>query len=123
MSKTIMTADDSASMRQMIRITLLRGGFQVIEAPDGARAAELLRQEQVDLLITDLNMPGVDGIGLIKIVRSMPRYRFLPILMLTTENLQNKKDEGKQAGASGWIVKPFQTEQLIKAVQRLLPGA
>lgn len=121
MSKTIMTVDDSTSIRQMVRLTLHRVGYTVLEAPDGDTAARLLAEQSIHLLITDLNMPGLDGIGLIKVVRGMPQYRFLPILMLTTESQQEKKAQGKAAGASGWIIKPFEPDQLIRTVQRLLP--
>lgn len=121
MSKTVMTADDSLSIRQMVKLTLNRIGYTVVEAPDGVTAARLLAEQPVQMLITDLNMPGMNGIELIKTVRAMPQYRFIPILMLTTESQQDKKMEGKAAGASGWIIKPFTPDQLIKTVQRLLP--
>ncbi|MBN2063218.1 MAG: response regulator [Sedimentisphaerales bacterium] len=118
MSKVIMTADDSASMRQMVSMTLKQAGYNVVEASDGKDA--LGKLNGVDMLITDLNMPNMDGIELIRQVRSKPEYKFMPIIMLTTESQDNKKMEGKAAGASGWIVKPFKPDQLIAVIQKVL---
>ncbi len=118
MSKVIMTADDSASMRQMVSMTLKQAGYNVVEASDGKDA--LGKLNGIDMLITDLNMPNMDGIELIKQVRSKPEYKFIPIIMLTTESQDNKKMEGKAAGASGWIVKPFKPDQLIAVIQKVL---
>ena len=118
MSKKIMTADDSASMRQMVSMTLKQAGFDVVEAVDGQDAVTKL--SGIDMLITDLNMPNMDGIELIKQVRSKPEFKFIPIIMLTTESQDSKKAEGKAAGASGWIVKPFKPDQLISVINKVL---
>jgi len=120
MTKTIMTADDSASVRQMVSFTLRQNGYEVVEAVDGKDALQKLDGCKVDMLITDLNMPNLDGIGLIKGARSIPACRFIPIIMLTTESQDGKKQEGKQAGATGWIVKPFKPEQLVAVVKKVL---
>lgn len=120
MSKVIMTVDDSTSVRQMVAFTLKQAGYGVIEAVDGQDAADKLINTTVDMLITDLNMPKMDGIQLIRHVRSQPKTKFIPIVMLTTESQDSKKQEGKLAGATGWIVKPFKPEQLIAVVQKLL---
>ncbi len=119
MGKTIMTVDDSASVRQMVGFTLKKAGFSVIEASDGKDALGKL-QGEVNLIVTDLNMPNMDGIELIKNVRKNPAYKFVPIVMLTTESQASKKQEGKQAGATGWIVKPFKPDQLLAVVNKLL---
>jgi two-component system chemotaxis response regulator CheY len=120
MSKTIMTADDSASIRQMVSFTLQRAGFTIVEAVDGRDALEKLRRSPVDMLITDLNMPQMDGIELIRQVRTLPMLKYIPIIMLTTESQMDKKQAGKAAGATGWIVKPFEQEQLIAVVNKVL---
>lgn len=120
MGKTIMTADDSASVRQMVSFTLKQGGYEVIEACDGRDALNKLVSIKVDMIITDLNMPNLDGIGLIKGARSMPACKFIPIIMLTTESQDGRKQEGKDAGATGWIVKPFKPEQLMAVVKKVL---
>jgi len=118
--KRIMTVDDSATIRQMVALTLRDAGYEVVEAVDGCDALERLAQTPVDMLITDLNMPNLDGVGLIKAVRQQPANRFIPIIMLTTESHDSKKQEGKAAGASGWIVKPFKPEQLLGVVRMVL---
>ncbi len=120
MARTIMTVDDSASVRQMVVFTLRQGGYEVIEAVDGRDGLSKLRGASCDMLITDLNMPILDGIGLIREVRRDPVYRTLPIVMLTTEAQEERKQEGKAAGATGWIVKPFKPEQLLAVVKRVL---
>jgi two-component system, chemotaxis family, chemotaxis protein CheY len=120
MAKTIMTVDDSASIRQMVVFTLKQGGYDVIEAGDGREALSKLNGAKPDMIITDLNMPNLDGIGLIRAVRSDATRRFLPIVMLTTESQDARKQEGKAAGATGWIVKPFMPEQLLSVVRRVL---
>lgn len=120
MAKTIMTVDDSASVRQMVVFTLRQGGYEVIEAVDGSDGLAKLRANSCDMLITDLNMPVMDGIGLIREVRKDPVHRHLPIVMLTTESQDGRKQEGKAAGATGWIVKPFKPEQLLAVVKRVL---
>ncbi|MSM40904.1 MAG: response regulator [Geobacter sp.] len=120
MAKIIMTADDSASVRQMVSFTLKQSGYEVVEAVDGKDALQKLGSTKVDMIITDLNMPNLDGIGLIKGARALPACKFIPIIMLTTESQESKKSEGKSAGATGWIVKPFKPEQLIAVVKKVL---
>ena len=119
--KRVMIVDDSISMRQMVGYTLRQGGFEVIEAEHGADALSRLESAGVDLIITDLNMPVMDGITLIQNVRKQASMRTKPILMLTTEGLATKKEEGKAAGATGWIVKPFDPEKLLATVAKVLP--
>lgn len=119
MPKTILTVDDSASVRQMVKFTLAEAGYAVIEAVDGQDALAKLASP-VNLVITDLNMPNLDGIGLIRRVRANPSCKGLPILMLTTESQESRKQEGKAAGATGWIVKPFTPQQLLAVVKRVL---
>ena len=120
MSKIILTVDDSASMRQMIVFTLRNAGYEVIEAVDGRDALTKLDGRAVHLVVTDLNMPNLDGIGLIKEVRVIPAYKYVPIIMLTTESTDEKKQAGRAAGATGWIVKPFRGEQLVAVAKKLL---
>lgn len=120
MAKLIMTADDSASVRQMVSFCLKQNGYDVIEAVDGKDALNKLATQKVDMLITDLNMPNLDGIALIKGVRGGSLNKFIPIIMLTTESQDSKKGEGKAAGATGWIVKPFKPEQLIAVIKKVL---
>ncbi|UZP68470.1 response regulator [Desulfovibrio mangrovi] len=119
MTKTIMTVDDSASVRQMVSFTLKKAGYNVVEARDGQDAMAKL-SGPVHMVITDLNMPNMDGISLIRNIRAVPAYKFIPIVMLTTESQASKKQEGKAAGATGWIVKPFKPEQLIDVVKKVL---
>jgi two-component system, chemotaxis family, chemotaxis protein CheY len=118
--KNILTVDDSASMRQMVSFTLKDAGYAVVEAKDGQDALERLHGNRFHMVLTDLNMPNLDGIGLIKALRGMPPFRFVPIIMLTTESQMEIKQEGKAAGATGWIVKPFKPEQLIAVVKKVL---
>lgn len=120
MPKVILTVDDSRSIRQMVSFTLTQAGYQVVEAVDGRDALTKLAASTVDMVITDLNMPNVDGIELIRQVRTMPKYKFIPILMLTTESQDAKKQQGKAAGATGWIVKPFNATQLVDVVKKVL---
>jgi two-component system, chemotaxis family, chemotaxis protein CheY len=120
MGKKIMTVDDSASVRQMVSFTLKKEGYEVMEAVDGVDALEKLEHKKVDLVLTDLNMPNMDGIELIKNLRGKPSFRFIPIIFLTTESQAEKKQAGRQAGATGWIVKPFKPEQLIGVVRKVL---
>lgn len=120
MSKVIMTADDSASVRQMVSFTLKDAGYDVMEALDGQDALNKLNGSSINMLITDLNMPNMDGIQLIREVRTQQQFRFMPIIMLTTESQASKKQEGKSAGATGWIVKPFKPEQLVAVVKKVL---
>ena len=119
MAKTILTVDDSASVRQMVKFTLSEAGYRVIEAVDGKEAVVKLASP-VQLVITDLNMPALDGIGLIRWVRANPACKGVPILMLTTESQEARKQEGRAAGATGWIVKPFTPQQLLAVVRKVL---
>jgi two-component system chemotaxis response regulator CheY len=116
----ILTVDDSASIRQMVSFTLTKAGHQVMEAVDGRDGLAKAGQRKFSLVITDLNMPNMDGIQMIAAMRKLPGYGFTPILMLTTESQAEKKNEGRQAGATGWIVKPFNADQLIAVVQKLV---
>lgn len=120
MSKTIMTVDDSASIRQMVSFTLKQAGYQVVEAADGREALSKLNGTPIQMILTDLNMPNMDGIDLIRQVRANPTYKFIPIVMLTTESQTEKKLQGKAAGATGWIVKPFKPEQLLAVIKKVL---
>lgn len=120
MSKVIMTVDDSVSIRQMVNFTLKQAGYEVIEAVDGRDALKKIVGSTVDMLITDLNMPNINGIELITQVRARPEFKFIPIIMLTTESQDGKKQEGKVAGATGWIVKPFKPEQLLTVIKKVL---
>jgi two-component system chemotaxis response regulator CheY len=119
MAKTIMIVDDSASMRRVVGIALKGAGFQVIEGVDGKDALSKLTGQKVHMIISDVNMPVMDGITFLKAVKQMPAYKFTPVIMLTTESEESKKREGQAAGARAWVVKPFQPEQLVDAVQRL----
>lgn len=120
MSKTIMTVDDSASVRLMIGFTLRQMGYEVLEASNGKDALKKLDERPVHMLITDVNMPELDGISLVRRVRENPSYRFIPIIILTTESQQAKKKEGREAGATGWIVKPFSPDQLTAVVRKVM---
>ena len=117
---TILAVDDSASMRQMVTFTLKGAGFNVIDAVDGVDALAKAKTAKVDLVLTDVNMPRMDGISLIKELRALPNFKFTPILMLTTESGAGKKTEGKSAGATGWIVKPFNPDQLLATIKKVL---
>ncbi|MCF1426442.1 MAG: response regulator [Shewanella sp.] len=118
--KKILAVDDSASMRQMVGFTLKTAGFDVTEACNGDEALKIAQQDQYDLVISDVNMPVMDGITLIKNLRNLPAYKFTPLLMLTTESGGEKKQEGRAAGATGWIVKPFNPDQLLSTVRKVL---
>jgi len=120
MAKVIMTVDDAASVRQMVIFTLEEAGYEVKEAVNGLDALKKINSSAIDMLITDLNMPKMDGIELIRKVRAIPRIKFIPIIMLSTESQAAKKQEGKKAGATGWIVKPFRPEQLVAVVKKVL---
>lgn len=120
MSKLIMTVDDSTSIRQMVSFTLKGAGYRVIEAVDGKDALAAADGKGVQMVITDLNMPNMNGIELIRALRADPDHRFIPIIMLTTESQGSVKQEGRAAGATGWIVKPFSPEQLIGVVKKVL---
>ena len=116
----VLAVDDSASMRQMVSFTLKTAGFEVIEAVDGVDALAKAKDKQVDVVVSDVNMPNMDGIELISELRALPQYKFTPMLMLTTESGGDKKTQGKAAGATGWIIKPFNPEQLVKTVNKVL---
>ncbi len=116
----ILVVDDSASMRQMVAFTLKGAGHEVVEKNDGVEALTSAKTESFDLVITDVNMPNMDGITLTKELRSLSNYRFTPILTLTTESSAEKKMAGKQAGATGWLVKPFNPNQLLATAKKVL---
>jgi two-component system chemotaxis response regulator CheY len=118
--KQILSVDDSSSIRQMVTFTLRKAGYEVAEAVDGKDGLTKVSGAKFDLIITDLNMPNMDGIEMITAVRKVAGYSFTPILMLTTESQAEKKDAGRKAGATGWIVKPFNAEQLVAVVQKLV---
>jgi len=120
MNKTILTVDDSASVRLMVSFTLREHGYEIVEAENGKEALRKMEKHEIHMLITDINMPELDGISLVKRVRANPAYKFIPIIILTTESQTDKKQAGKQAGATGWIVKPFKPEQLIAVVKKVL---
>ncbi|MBX3304911.1 MAG: response regulator [Nitrospira sp.] len=123
MAKTVLVVDDSPTMRQMVAFTLTNAGYQVVEAGNGKEAVGKVNGgAKPDLVVTDLNMPEMDGITLIKEIRKMPALKFTPILMLTTEASDDKKKAGQAAGATGWIVKPFNPEQMMAVVKKVLPG-
>ena len=118
--KRALIVDDSRSMRQMVSFTLKEAGFEVVEAEDGQDALDKLRGQKLGVIVTDLNMPVMDGISFIRKARGTAEARFLPILILTTESQQEKKIEAKAAGATGWIVKPFEPEKLIQTIQKVM---
>jgi two-component system chemotaxis response regulator CheY len=120
MSKTILAVDDSSSIRQMVSFVLTSAGYSVIEAEDGEEALSKVGASEISMVITDLHMPRLDGIGLIHKLRGIPSFKFVPIIMLTTESQETKKQQGRDAGATGWIVKPFKPEQLIAVVKKVI---
>lgn len=122
MGKRVMAVDDSATVRKVLQATLVSAGYEVVEAVDGADALEKLSGDSVDMLVTDLNMPNMDGIRLIQEVRQKPGNRFMPIIMLTSVTQPEKKSAGKAAGASGWITKPFNPDQLLAVVRMVCPA-
>ena len=117
---TILAVDDSASMRQMVAFTLKGAGYNVVEAVDGLDALTKAKSQSFDCVVTDVNMPNKDGIELIRDLRALPNYKFTPMLMLTTEAGADKKQQGKDAGATGWIVKPFNPDQLLKTIKKVM---
>ncbi|MEI7669995.1 MAG: response regulator [Pseudomonadota bacterium] len=121
MTKKILAVDDSKTMREMVSFTLKGAGYEVIEAEDGRAALAALGSGKVDAVITDLNMPNMNGFELIRALRANPTFKFTPILMLTTEGDDSKKQEGKAAGATGWLVKPFNPEKLVEVVKKVCP--
>jgi len=120
MTKSILSVDDSASMRQMVKLTLAGAGYQVAEAANGAEGLERAKGSIFDLVVTDLNMPVMDGLAFIRELRKLPAYRGVPIIFLTTESDGAKKQEAKAAGATGWITKPFQQDQLLAVAKKVL---
>ena len=121
MARTALIVDDSTSIRQMLGFTLREAGFTVLEGVNGSDALKVLEGKRVDLIVTDLNMPVMDGVTFIRAARSRAETKFTPILMLTTESSQEKRQLAKAAGATGWIVKPFQPTQLLQTIGRVLP--
>jgi two-component system chemotaxis response regulator CheY len=119
MAKTVLTVDDSRTMRDMLRLALIDAGFEVVQAEDGVHGLEVLEESVPDVIITDINMPRLDGFGFIEGVRRDLRHRGVPILVLTTESDPQKKDRARQAGATGWIVKPFNPTKLVDAIRRV----
>jgi len=120
MARRILTVDDSASIRQVVNFTLTGAGYEVVEAVDGQDALAKASGAPVHMVITDLNMPNLDGLGLIRALRASPAHKFTPIVMLTTESQEAKKQEGRSAGATGWIVKPFKPDQLLAVVKKVI---
>ncbi len=120
MAKTIMIVDDSASIRKVVRLTLEQTGFDVIDAVDGVDALKKMNGVKIHLIITDVNMPNMDGITLVREARKLPAYKFTPMMMLTTEASNDKKMQGRDAGAKAWLVKPFQPPMLLNAVSKLI---
>lgn len=120
MAKTILIVDDSASLRQVVSIALKGAGYDVIEGCDGRDALGKLKGQKVHLIISDVNMPNMDGITMVKAIKELPAYKFTPIVMLTTESADAKKSEGQAAGAKAWMLKPFNPPQLLAVVQKLV---
>jgi two-component system chemotaxis response regulator CheY len=120
MAKTILAVDDSASIRQMVSFTLKSSGYEVTEAVDGMDGLDKAKAKTFNLILTDQNMPRMDGITLIKTLRGMPQYKTVPILMLTTESSDAMKQQGRGAGATGWLVKPFDPQKLIEVVKKVI---
>lgn len=119
MSKTILTVDDSRTMRNMLKLALENAGYIVIQAEDGVHGTEVLSDIVPDVVVTDINMPRMDGFGFIDHIRQDSRHRAVPILVLTTESDQEKKDRARRSGATGWIVKPFDPVKLVDAIRRV----
>jgi two-component system chemotaxis response regulator CheY len=120
MAKTVLSVDDSSSIRQMVSFTLKGAGYEVIEAVDGQEGLEKAKMKTVDMVLTDQNMPRMDGLTLIKNLRAMPNYKSVPILMLTTESGDAMKQQGKAAGATGWLVKPFDPAKLLEVTKKVI---
>ena len=120
MAKNILIVDDSASIRQVVSLTLKGAGFDVIEACDGLDALSKLKGQRVHLMISDVNMPNMDGLTFLREVKSRPEYKFTPVIMLTTESAEDKKMQGRAGGAQAWMVKPFQPQQMLAAVNKLV---
>lgn len=120
MPKTIMVVDDSNTIRQVVSMTLKSEGYDVLEASDGNDALQKIKGKKIHLMISDVNMPGMDGITLVKELKKLPEFKFTPVIMLTTESQDSKKAEGQAAGAKAWVVKPFQPAQMLTAVSKLI---
>lgn len=120
MSKTILIVDDSDSLREVVGIALKGAGYEVIEGADGQEGLNQLDGKKVHLIISDVNMPNMDGIEMVKKIKELDTYKFTPIIMLTTESGENMKDEGRGAGVKAWMVKPFKPEQMLDAVSKLI---
>ncbi len=120
MAKTVLAVDDSASIRQMLSFTLKNAGYDVVEAVDGVDALEKAKARELHLVLTDQNMPRMDGLSLIRSLREMPQYAATPILMLTTESSEAMKSQGRSAGATGWLVKPFDPQKLVDVVRQVI---
>lgn len=120
MSKTILIVDDSASIRQVVGIALRGAGYDVVEACDGSDALSKLDGKKIHLVISDVNMPVMDGITFLKELKKLPNYKFTPVIMLTTESQEEKKKQGQEAGAKAWVVKPFKPDQMLTAVSKLI---
>jgi len=120
MAKSILAIDDSASIRQMVGFTLKSSGYEVVEAVDGMDGLEKAKGKTFNLILTDQNMPRMDGLTLIKNLRALPQYKTVPILMLTTESSDAMKQQGRTAGATGWLVKPFDPQKLVEVVKKVI---
>jgi len=120
MAKTIMIVDDSTTLRQVVSIALKGAGYDVIEGVDGKDALSKLTGQKVHLIISDVNMPNMDGISFVKELKKLPAYKFTPVIMLTTEAGEDKKSSGQAAGAKAWMVKPFKPDQMLNAVSKLI---
>jgi len=120
MSKTIMIVDDSKSLRQVVCITLRGAGYDVIEAEDGVEALAKLEGAKIHLIVCDVNMPNMDGLSFVRELRQLPGHKFIPVIMLTTEGSEEKKNEGQEAGARAWMTKPFVPQQMLTAISKLL---
>ena len=120
MSKNILVVDDAASIRQVVSIALKSAGYNVIEAVDGKDGLSKLNGDKIHLIISDVNMPNMDGITFVKELKQLPAYKFTPVIMLTTESQEAKKQQGQAAGAKAWVVKPFQPQQMLAAVSKLI---
>lgn len=118
--KTVMTVDDSSTLRQMVSFVLRGAGYEVVEAVDGLDALSKLTGQEVHLFLSDINMPKMDGLEFTRQLRAMPQYKFVPIVLLTTESHPEKRQEGKAAGATAWIVKPFQPDQLLAVMKKVM---
>ncbi|ATM01088.1 two-component system response regulator [Aeromonas piscicola] len=120
MAKTVLIVDDSATIRQVVGMTLKGAGYEVMEACDGKDALRKLDGKKINLIISDVNMPNMDGISFVKEAKKLASYKFTPVIMLTTESQDSKKQEGQAAGAKAWVVKPFQPDQMLAAVAKLI---